>query len=77
MATPVDVGTAFLEAIREIAGLLKEWIAGADMRRMKVAVQQGESYIRLASPIIKEKLPVSDKDRRELEALEKSFFKYN
>lgn len=77
MATPVDVGTAFLEAIREISGLLKEWIAGADMRRMKVAVQQGESYIRLASPIIKEKLPVSDKDRRELEALEKSFFKYN
>ncbi len=77
MATPVDVGTAFLEAIREIAGLLREWIAGADIRRMKVAVQQGESYIRLASPIIKEKLPVGDKDRRELEALEKSFFKYN
>lgn len=77
MATPVDVGTAFLEAIREIAGLLKEWIAGADMRRMKVAVQQGESYIRLASPIIKEKLPEKDKTRRELESLETSFFKYN
>lgn len=77
MATPIDVGQSFLEALREIAGLLKEWIAGADIRKMKVAIQQGESYIRLASPIIKAKLPEKDKARRELEDLEKVFFKYN
>lgn len=77
MATPLDAGTAIIEAIKEITSLLREWIAGADMRRMKVAIQQGESYIRMASPIIKEKLPATDKNRRELEQLENSFFKYN
>lgn len=77
MATPIDAGTALMEAIREITGLLREWIAGSDIRRMKVAIQQGESYIRLASPIIKEKLPATDKARRELEGYESAFFKYN
>lgn len=38
---------------------------------------QGDSYIRLASPIIKEKLPANDKARRELESHESAFFKYN
>lgn len=75
MATPIDAGTAFLEALREISSLLKEWIAGSDIRRMKAAIQFGEEYIRKASPILKEKLDL--KQKKEFEVLEVKFFKYN
>lgn len=77
MATPIDAGTALLEALKEVTSLFREWIAGSDVRRMKIAIQQGESYIRKASPVIKLKLPEKDRTRRELEDLEASFFKYN
>lgn len=70
MATPVDVGTAFLEAIREISSLLKEWISGADIRRMKVAIEAGEKYI-----FVNES---DDKDREKmLKYWRDRFFKYN
>ena len=70
MATPVDVGTAFLEAIREISSLLKEWISGADIRRMKAAIEAGEKYI-----FVNES---DDKDREKmLKYWRDRFFKYN
>jgi hypothetical protein len=70
MATPVDVGQAFLEAIREISSLLKEWISGADIRRMKAAIEAGEKYIF-----------TNEKDEKDKEKMLKywrdRFFKYN
>ena len=70
MATPVDVGTAFLEAIREISSLLKEWISGADIRRMKAAIEAAEKYIF-----------TNEKDEKDKEKMLKywreRFFKYN
>lgn len=43
MATPIDLVTAVSEAIKEVTSLFKEWIAGADIRRMKKAVEIGEA----------------------------------
>lgn len=81
MSNPVQ---APAEAVREVAGLfreltnlLREWISGADTRRMKAAIQVGETYIRTASMVIKDKLPEKDHTRKDLDALEAKFFKYN
>ena len=70
MATPVDVGTAFLEAIREISSLLKEWISGADIRRMKAAIEAGEKYI------FTNETQEKDKEKM-LKYWRERFFKYN
>ena len=70
MATPIDAGTALLEAIREISGLLKEWIAGADIRRLKAAVEAAEQYI------FTNELNGKDKDKI-LKHWRDRFFKYN
>lgn len=81
MSNPVQ---APAEAVREVAGLfreltnlLREWIAGADTRRMKAAIDTAETYIRTASMVIKDKLPEKDHTRKDLEALEYRFFKLN
>lgn len=72
-----------MEAIREIGGLLKLWIAGAEIRKMKEAIDVGERYIRMASLLIDDikvqnVLNKDDKSTVEqLEKLEDRFFKYN
>lgn len=37
--------TAVSEAFKEVAALLREWIAGASIRRMQAAIEAGEKYI--------------------------------
>lgn len=70
MATPLDAGTALIEAIKEISGLLREWISGADIRRLKAAVEAGEQYI-----FTNEK---NEKDKEKmLKYWRDKFFKYN
>lgn len=70
MATPVDVGQAFLEALKEISSLLKEWISGADIRRMKAAIEAGEKYIFTNETTVKDK-------EKLLKYWRERFFKYN
>lgn len=78
MPDPVSAIGAVSEAVREITTLFREWIAGADIRRMRRAIEYAERYIRLSSPLISEHFPdTADKTRRELRELEHDFFKFN
>jgi len=45
MATPVDLVTAISEAIREVSGLIKELVSGAELRRLKYRVESASQYI--------------------------------
>lgn len=85
MAIPTNTVQSGAEAIKEVAGLfrgltdlLREWIAGADIRRMRKAIEAGERYIRTAGPLIKKHFP-KDEARvvKELGDQEAMFFKYN
>jgi hypothetical protein len=79
MGSPVDLGTALLGAVKELTTAVREWVAGAPTRKMKRAIEYGERYIRLASPILKDKM-TSKEDKKilhELKDIEESFFKNN
>lgn len=75
----LDPLTAGLQAIKEIALGFREWMAGAPTRKMKRAIDYGERYIRLAGPILKEKMKTKEEKRNlaDLENLEEAFFKNN
>jgi hypothetical protein len=45
MATPVDLVTAISEAIKEVSGLLKELVAGAEVRRLKYRTEAAMQYV--------------------------------
>jgi hypothetical protein len=45
MATPVDLVTAVSEAIKEVSGLLKELVAGAEVRRLKYRTEAAMQYV--------------------------------
>lgn len=75
-ATPIDVAKSFSDTIKEITALLREWIAGANIRQMKAAIEAGEKYIRISMPILEGSLKDS-KELKELKGLEERFFKYN
>ena len=83
MSTPVDLGTAIMEAVREITGLLKMWIAGTEIRRMKEAIDTAERYIRMSALLIDDikSQNVLNKNGKEnvvqLKKLEERFFKFN
>ena len=83
MPTPIDLGTAIMEAVREITGFLKIWVAGAEIRRMKEAIDTAERYIRMSALLIDDikAQNVLNKDGKEkveqLKKLEERFFKFN
>lgn len=83
MSTPIDLGTAIMEAVKEIGGLLKLWIAGAEIRKMKAAVDTGEKYIREAASLLEglTSQNVLNKEGKQtveiLKKLEEKFFKFN
>ncbi len=77
-ATPLDAITAASTMIDKLADLLAKWMSGADIRRMKKAIECGERYIRTAGPLIAKHFPRDEaKVIKELEDLEAAFFKYN
>lgn len=45
MATPVDLISAISEAVKEIAGLFKELVSGAEIRRLKYRIEAAEQYV--------------------------------
>lgn len=77
MPSPIE---APAEAVKEVAGLfreltavLREWIAGANIRHMKAAIDASEEYIMLSWPLLVEK----GQDTKALKELKERFFKYN
>lgn len=44
-AEPLSLVTALSEAIREVAGLVRELVAGAQVRRLKYQVEAARNYI--------------------------------
>lgn len=73
--TPVQ---APAEAVKEVSGLirdcidlLKQWLAGADVRRMKACIEAGERYI-----FINEMKDYPNKER-DLKEQRERFFKFN
>lgn len=78
MATPVDAITAVSQMVDKLADLLAKWMAGADVRRLRKAVEYGERYIREAGPLLVKYLPKEEKAAlARLEENEKAFFKFN
>lgn len=78
MATPVDLGTALLGAVKELTSAVREWVAGAPTRRMRRAIEYGERYIREAGPLIDKYVPKEEKKAlRHLKDIEEAFFKNN
>lgn len=78
MATPLDAVTAVSAMIDKIAGLIAQWIAGSDVRKMKLAIEYGERYIREAAPLLEKYLPKEEKTAlARLQENEKAFFKFN
>ena len=70
MATPVDLVTAISEALKEITVLFREWVSGADVRRMKAAIEAAEKYIFINEEDGKDK-------EKNLKYWRDKFFKYN
>lgn len=55
-ATPVDLATAFSSAFKEITMLVRELVAGAEVRRMRKCIRQGDLIIeRIVELRIKDK----------------------
>lgn len=71
--TDPNVVTSISEMIREIAAGIRAWIAGADVRKMKAAIEYGEQYIFTNE---RNDLDKTTKDRLLLNIRTK-FFKYN
>ena len=72
-ATPVDLITALSGAVKEVTTLIREWIAGSDLRRMRAAINAAEQYI-----MTNESGSLSEvKKRKELSVLKVRFFKFN
>lgn len=45
VTVPTDTIKSVFDAVKELTSLLREWIAGANIRQMKAAIQAAESYI--------------------------------
>lgn len=75
----IDPITAFFGFAKEAMQAAREWMAGSPTRKMKRAIEYGERYIRLAGPILKEKLKTKEEKRilSDLEDIEEDFFKNN
>lgn len=67
MATPVDLVSAISEAVKEVAGLIKEAVSGAEVRRLRYRVEAAEGYV-----FVDEKAgpyqTINEKRRKELKA---------
>lgn len=44
-AKPLDLVTALTEAVREVSGLIRELVAGAEVRRLKYRTEAAMEYI--------------------------------
>jgi len=45
MATPVDLVTALSEALKEVSGLIREIVSGAEVRRLKYRAEAAMNYV--------------------------------
>ena len=70
-----EIATALTEGFK----LLRSWLEGSERRNFKTAIDQGESYIHIAEPLITEHVP-KDENKKDLKLLRKHkkvFFKKN
>jgi arabinogalactan endo-1,4-beta-galactosidase len=77
MAAPTDLITAISAAIAEVSGLIKEFISGADIRRMSAAIEAAEQYIMVNEKTGQYKDLTEEKKAQYLTHVRKRFFKYN
>lgn len=65
MANPIDIVTAISEAIKEVSGLIRELISGAEVRRLQYRVEAGMNYVFVRERVGQYK-DITDKKREEL-----------
>lgn len=65
MATPVDLITAISEAVKEVTGLIRELVSGAEVRRLKYRCEAAESYV-FVDEKTGEYKDINDKKQKEL-----------
>jgi hypothetical protein len=78
VSTPVDAVTQIAGAIRELAMAIGLWIKGADIRRMRAAIEAAEQYILISESGLYEGVKLTDaKKAQHLKHFKTRFFRTN